>query len=203
MIAKLKGTIDTISKDAIILDVHDIGYEVFLPNRLLANLNQGQTASFHIYSHIREDQFSLYGFADEYDKNMLLELTKVSGIGVKSALAILGIFTSEQIKQAIIFQDKAMLAQAPGIGKKAAERIITELKDKLAKNVDLSHKPQTTTNNSNDNNSDKSFYEALSALENLGYSRVQAAQTIKEVCQDKTLSLEEIITSSLRQISKK
>jgi holliday junction DNA helicase RuvA len=200
MLAKLKGTVDVIARNSVIIDVRDIGYEVFLPNRLLANLVAGQDISLFIYSHIREDQFSLYGFFDPADKIMLLELTKVSGIGVKSALAILGLLTSEQIKQAITFGDKASLIQVPGIGKKAAERIITELKDKLAKGLDdfapqISHtiNPKATNN--------QIIQDTLSALENLGYARIQIAKAVTEVCQDESISLEDAITQSLRKIA--
>lgn len=203
MLAKLKGIVDTIAKDSIIIDVRDIGYEVFLPNRLLANLTLGQNISLFIYSHVREDQFSLYGFFDPADKAMLLELTKVSGIGVKSALAILGLLTSAQIEQAIVFQDKATLTQVPGVGKKAAERLITELKDKLAKGLDAISTQITPTANSTKATSTQTqvISDTISALENLGYSRMHIAQAVTEVCQDESLSLEDAITLTLRKIS--
>ena len=206
MIGKLKGKIDSIFDDKLILDVNGVGYNVYASSKTLNSLQEkkGQDAVLLIETIVREDHIHLYGFASEIEKTWFNELCKVSGVGSKVGLKILGALSINDIVLALNSGDKVLFSKVPGIGPKLALRIVSELKDSTKKIsgefiVSVNKNDKTTT----DNNS-KILADALSALENLGYKRTEIYPIVNEqVSQKPDITLETLITNSLRLIAKK
>ncbi|MBR6355844.1 MAG: Holliday junction branch migration protein RuvA [Alphaproteobacteria bacterium] len=131
MIAKLRGIIDTVGEDSCIIDVNGVGYQVAASAKTLGKLNVGAETTLLTIMTVREDDISLFGFADVWEKEWFNTLTKVQGVGAKVCLSILSVLTPSQLAQAISAQDKASFCRASGVGPKLAARIVTELKDKI------------------------------------------------------------------------
>ncbi|MFG1305226.1 Holliday junction branch migration protein RuvA [Xanthobacter autotrophicus] len=132
MIGKLKGVVDTLEEDHVILDVHGVGYLVHCSGRTLSDLPRaGEAAALFIETHVREDQIRLFGFASAAERDWFRLLQGIQGIGTKTALAVLSTLSASELTQAIALGDKATVARAPGVGPRVATRIITELKDKM------------------------------------------------------------------------
>ncbi|MFG1349006.1 Holliday junction branch migration protein RuvA [Xanthobacter autotrophicus] len=132
MIGKLKGVVDTLEEDHVILDVHGVGYLVHCSGRTLSALPQaGEAAALFIETYVREDQIRLFGFSSAAERDWFRLLQGVQGIGTKTALAVLSTLTASELTQAIALGDKATVARAPGVGPRVATRIVTELKDKM------------------------------------------------------------------------
>lgn len=132
MIAKLSGIVDSVGEDWAVIDVGGVGYLVFCSSRTLARLLPGDAASLQIDTHVREDHIHLYGFRDTAERDWFRLLTTVQGVGAKVGLAILSTLTADQLVHAIASSDKAAISRAPGVGPKLAQRIASELKDKVA-----------------------------------------------------------------------
>lgn len=178
MIGKLKGIVDEINDDHVIVDVHGVGYVVFASPRILGSLPKvGEAVTLFIETQVREDAIKLFGFTTKAEKQWFALLQSVQGVGAKVALALTGTLSPAEIGNAIALRDIAMVCRAPGVGKKVAERIITELKNKV---------PEFTANDKNialkqelgEGSASQAISDAVSALENLGYSRDQAANAI-------------------------
>lgn len=181
MIAKLKGLVETVGLDWVILDVGGVGYKAFASARTLRLLPpEGQGAMLHIETHVREDHIHLYGFIDAAEHEWFLLLTSVQGIGGKAALAILSVVEPAQLAQVIAAEDKAMLTRADGIGPKIAVRVITELKDKASKMTFAAplKAELPTKGKSGMPAAGGAVEEAISALVNLGYQRLEAFQAV-------------------------
>ncbi len=193
MIAKLKGIIDTIGEDYCIIDVSGVGYLVFASAKTLSKMIKGATTSLLIETVVREDSITLYGFADAWEKEWFNTLTKVQGVGAKVCLSILSVLGPNQLAQAVSAQDKASFTRASGVGPKLAARIVTELKDKIVtipitdslKEIDMN--PNQETENYEDSiamlnaSSDPSKTDdAISALVNLGYQRLEAYRAVNK-----------------------
>ncbi|MFG1377630.1 Holliday junction branch migration protein RuvA [Xanthobacter autotrophicus] len=132
MIGKLKGVVDTLEEDHVILDVHGVGYLVHCSGRTLSALPRaGEAAALFIETYVREDQIRLFGFSSAAERDWFRLLQGVQGIGTKTALAVLSTLTASELTQAIALGDKATVARAPGVGPRVATRIVTELKDKM------------------------------------------------------------------------
>jgi holliday junction DNA helicase RuvA len=178
MIGKLRGKIDAIGESFLIVDVCGVGYEVQASTRTLRNLKIGEEVSLTIDTHVREDAIRLFGFASEVERSWFRTLQSVQGVGSKVALGLLGTLSPQELANAIALSDWASVEQAPGIGKKLAQRIVSELKDKApALSVAGLHVPAmngTRTSTPEDN----AAAEALSALTNLGYQPGQASGAI-------------------------
>ncbi len=200
MIGKLKGIIDTISEDHIIIDVNGVGYVVFCSRLTISQVeNQKTQVSLLIETHVREDHIHLYGFASFEEKNLFLQLTKVNGVGNKLAIAMLSALSPTQIITAIHAGDKAVLTSAPGVGAKLAARLITELKDKLDKSLSLSSQNifGSQANAPRDNTTD-----AISALVNLGYNRSDAYMAVNKALSSRdNPDIDELIKYSLKELA--
>ena len=133
MIGKLKGIVDTIGDGFLIIDVAGVGYYVFASSKTCAQTAAGEAVEFLIETHVREDHIHLYGFANAGEKDWFNLLLNVQGVGTKVALAILSLHSPQDLVAAIASQDKTAFARVSGIGPKLAQRIVTELKDKVAK----------------------------------------------------------------------
>jgi len=179
MIGKLKGLVDEIGEDSLILDVGGVGYHVFVSQRLLTSLEgQGEATTLFIETHMREDSIKLFGFATCVEKEWFRLLQQVQGVGAKVALALLGTLSIVEIADAIALQDVALLTRAPGVGKKVAERMITELKSKVGVlSTTVSHASSFVGEG---DIALSAPADAISALTNLGYSRAQAASAVAQ-----------------------
>lgn len=178
MIGKLRGLVDSISEDALILDVNGVGYVVAASARTLRQLPAiGEAATLHIETQVREDAIRLFGFLAEAERDWFRLLQSVQGVGAKVALAILGILSSAELTQAIALQDKAMVARAPGVGPKLAARIVAELRDK-APAPGLADLEGDFAGATRAGGLGQGAKDAVLALVNLGYGRPQAAVAV-------------------------
>jgi Holliday junction DNA helicase RuvA len=133
MIGYVRGVVTHLFKDACYVDVHGVGYRVYVPTTTRQLLVEGEESTLFTYLNVREDAMQLYGFSTEDEYELFILLISVSGIGPKVGLGILSGMTPEAFKLAILNGQVAQLTKLPGIGKKSAERLVLELKDKLAK----------------------------------------------------------------------
>ncbi|MGH1398794.1 MAG: Holliday junction branch migration protein RuvA [Alphaproteobacteria bacterium] len=205
MIAKLTGIIDTLAQGYLILDVNGVGYLVQASNRTLSRIGgKGDPASLLIETVIREDAFTLFGFADKAEQEWFKLLTSVQGVGAKAGLSILSVATPDKIALAIAAQDKAVIQAADGVGPKLATRVVTELKDKAA-NIDLSPAPQSVSYAevaSEEAAQDTSIdSDAVSALVNLGYQRSDAFQAVAKAKSEANDNLQTLIRLALKELS--
>ena len=179
MIGKLKGIIDSYGEDCIILDVNGVGYLVHCSARTLQELpDRGQGATLSIETHVREDQLRLFGFASDLEREWFRLLQTVQGVGAKVALSVLGTLKPADLAGAIAMRDKAMVARAPGVGPKVAERIVTELKDRAPAYAGLDPAVVRLSGTVEEKRAPQPVADAVSALVNLGYGRPQAASAI-------------------------
>jgi Holliday junction DNA helicase RuvA len=179
MIGKLKGIVDEIEGDHAVIDVNGVCYVAYCPSRTLANLpGQGEAATLFIETYVREDQLKLYGFASALEREWFRLLQTAQGVGAKVALAILGTLSPSELANAIALKDIAMVSRAPGVGKKVAERIVTELKNKAPALGAGSAAEIGFRQELGEGVAPAPVADAVSALTNLGYSRDQAAGAI-------------------------
>ena len=179
MIGKLKGVIDSFGDDYVILDVHGVGYHVQCPSRVLQGLpSPGEAATLSIETYVREDQIRLFGFASDLEREWFRMLMTVQGVGAKVALGVLGIMRPTEIANAIALGDKATIARAPGVGKRVAERIATELKSKAPAFSDADIGTIQANDAIESKSAPRPVADAVSALVNLGYGQPQAAAAV-------------------------
>lgn len=194
MIAFVKGVVEEYGDDFIILDNNGIGYLISMPVSEIEKLKQQRgTIKIHTYHYVREDNVGLYGFLDKEALSIFKLLINVSGVGPKAALSMLSSSTPQSLILAIITDDEKTLCKAQGVGKKLAQRIILELKDKF-KDYDFVQEKEV-----NNSKSDEGL-EAIGALMALGYTRQEAAAAISKV--DTTKGIEEIVKQALKVLMK-
>ncbi len=207
MIGKLRGNIDQVNDDRCILDVNGVGYLVFISHKTAQFFRQNQTnlaITLVIETIVKEDAIELYGFVHEIEKIWFLELMKVQGVGAKMAQKILSALTIEELAKALTVGDIKSFNNISGIGPKMASRLTTELKEsakKLGINVSLDFNENLSNQNYSSN---QIISDAVSALENLGYKKHDCLKIINYIfSQDEKITLENLITQSLRELSKK
>ena len=172
MIARLAGLLDWVGEDRCIVDVGGVGYLVFCGGRTLRRLpHPGEAVKLWIETHVREDHIHLYGFLDEAEQRWFQILQTVQGVGARVALNILAALAPADLARAIAAGDKAMLTQADGVGAKLAARLITELKDKVG---DVTLGPAAGEAGAAPAGAGGAAEDAISALVNLGYKRIEA-----------------------------
>ena len=188
MIARLRGKPAARRGDALVLDVGGVGYLVQATPSALRRADAGGEVTIETYLHVREDALQLYGFADRSERELFVQLLAVSGIGPKVALAIVSGSPAADLRRAIVLQDTARFQAIPGVGKKTAERIVLELKEKLGAEdpVPISTAAGTSVH-----------VTARDALVELGYSVLEAEQALASV--DPDLPAEERVRLALRQ----
>lgn len=207
MIGKLRGIVDSIGKDWVIVDVGGVGYEVSCPARVLSNMPAvGQPVTLIIETHVREDQIRLFGFLSDAERSWFRLLQNVQGVGTKVALSILGVLGPVDLANAIALQDKAHVSRAPGVGPKVAQRIVAELKDKapallMAGGATLPAAGSPADSGAGNNSA---VSDAVSALVNLGYSASEASAAIAAISTraDKELKTEELIRLGLKELAR-
>lgn len=204
MIGKLKGILDAIRDDSVLVDVNGVCYEVLVSAHTLRQLpGEGEAVQLVIITHVREDHIHLYGFLTEAERNAFNVLLKVNGVGTKMALAIQGVIQPEQMAHAIAVQDKAVFTQVSGVGPKLATRLINELKDVFGGDAlfvvpDVAS-PQALTTLRQEVGA---ISDAISALTNLGYGRDMAYQVVHKVVSEKgELSVSELIKEGLKELA--
>lgn len=196
MIGYLRGKVMFLYTDYVLLDVHGVGYRVFIANSTRQKMRLHEEASLFVYTSVREDAIILYGFASQEEYDLFLLLISVSGIGPKVALGILSSITVEGLCRAIQNKQASILTKLPGIGKKSAERLILELKDKVS--FAPEEEELLTIENDVEVGDDK-IAEATAALQALGYTQAEITPVISKTAKYKTT--EEIIKASLKALS--
>lgn len=201
MIAYIKGILELIGEDSIIIDFNNMGYEIKIPLSILPQLPSiGAEVKIFTYLYVREDAMLLYGFLTSDDLNVFKLLLTVNGIGPKGALAILSALTPDALRFAVVTGDDIAISKAPGIGKKTAQRLIIDLKDKL-KLRDygdvISKEAQAYTLNLEMNDS---IHEAIAALITLGYSNTEAVKATKGL--NEYNNVEDILKHALKQLAR-
>lgn len=196
MYAYIKGTLEEKAKDSIVIEVSGIGYRIYISEQTMAKLGElGETVKVYTHYHVREDNISLYGFLTNEELKMFELLLQVSGIGAKTAIAMLSNITPSQFAIAIISNDLKTLTKIPGIGNKSAQRMVLELKDKLKTEEAISHEENIEVDN------DENIQEAAQALQILGYSKTEINKIFDKV-NLKGLTTEEIIKISLKHLAR-
>jgi Holliday junction DNA helicase RuvA len=190
MIATLKGEITEKSNDTVVLECGGIGYGLYVTFEDFGALEKGSSVKLYVHEHIRENAHDLFGFRSPETNALFEQLLSVNGVGPKMALAILSIANTAQVKQAIAAGDTKFISQAVGVGKRVAERVVVDLKDKvgLVSSEDATGFLAVPSGNPND--------EALQGLVALGYSVQDAAEALKGI--DPKLSTEERIKQALK-----
>ncbi len=193
MFEYIKGQFIGINKDYVVIENNGIGYKVFTSGGTLAMMPKiNETVQLFLQQIVREDFIGLYGFLTKEEINMFNLLLTISGVGSKAALSLLSISSVTNLKYAILSGDEVALMRAPGIGKKTAQRIILELRDKLGKAEGRGTSPEYQLRDEQSSN----FDEALAALMSLGYTEKEAQRALNTV--DKTESLENMIKNCLK-----
>jgi len=180
MIGKLKGLVDAVGESYVVVDVNGVGYEVQASARTLRTLKVGEAVTLAIETHVREDSIRLYGFTSEIERAWFRTLQTIQGVGAKVALAVLGTLAPQDLANAIALQNWAAVEQSPGVGKKLAQRVVAELKDKApALSVAGLNVPAASYGQGRAGPvANDTAAEAISALTNLGYQPALASQAV-------------------------
>ena len=193
MISYVKGVVELVENDKIILDNNGIGYGIFMPASELENIGQGEELIIYTYLNVKEDAMQLYGFLLKEELQMFKMLISVSGVGPKGGMAIISTLSYEGLQMAIVSDDSKAIAKSPGIGSKTAQKIIIELKDKLniEEMIDISPDIQQTSIVG-------ARADVVDALVSLGYSKTSALNAIKQVPNAEQMDVEELLKQSLK-----
>lgn len=197
----LNGILAHVGPNLAVIDCGGVGYACKTTNYTLASLKQGEKAKLYTYLHVREEIFELYGFVSENELNCFQMLIGVSGVGPKAALAILSSVSPERLATAIITGDEKALTGAPGVGKKIAQRVILELKDKLAKGQLNSAAGESYGGTGVTVIPENKVSEASAALAVLGYSPAEINEALKGIPMEE-LPLEAVIKQALKKMVK-
>lgn len=197
MYAYISGTLSDVNKDSIVIDNNGIGYEIYVSELLTTHLPVvGSEVKLYTYLHVTENGQTLYGFLSKSEKNMFLLLIGVNSVGPKSALAILSILEVEDLKFAILSEDRKTLTKASGIGDKAAQRIIIDLKDKISVE-DAFEEKLAKSENAEDVVANEAKSDAVLALNALGYANTEILKAISKIENIKDLDTQGIIKAAL------
>ncbi len=193
MIAKVRGILDYKAPGEVVLDVGGVGYQIFTALSVFYRLPEmGQSVTLLVYTHVREDALQLFGFFDLVEKQTFVLLTGVSGIGPRLALNILSGMVAGELLDALREGDVARLVSIPGVGKRLADRMIVELRDKIEMLPEAAPEMAVAPGIRGD---------ALSALVNLGYRRSDAERAVRQVLSDGASELETVLKEALRLLS--
>ena len=198
MFAYIKGSLEQKSNNYVVIDVGGIGYKIFMATKAIETLGEiGKVVKVHTHYYVREDNISLYGFNTNEELRMFELLLQVSGIGAKSAIAMLSEISPSSFALAVISDDISHLVKIPGIGKKTAARIVLELKDKLKTEEAITKTEEVKLSITNEEETS----EAIAALQVLGYTKREIEKALENV-DTKNLQLEEIIKQGLKNLAR-
>ena len=198
MFAYIKGSLEQKSNNYVVIDVGGIGYKIFMATKAIEALGEiGEIVKVHTHYYVREDNISLYGFNTNEELRMFELLLQVSGIGAKSAIAMLSEISPSSFALAVISDDISQLVKIPGIGQKTAARIVLELKDKLKTEETITKTEEVKLSITNEEETS----EAIAALQVLGYTKREIEKALENV-DTKNLQLEEIIKQGLKNLAR-
>ena len=202
MISFIRGTVADLTETSVIVESGYIGFEINMTGNALAQLHIGQEVKLHTYFQVREDAMQLYGFWHKDDLQVFRLLLSVNGIGPKAALGVLSGLSADELRFAVLSDDVKTLSRAPGIGKKTAQKLILELKDKLkledAFEKKLMHEQENADLNDTDFHDGRQ--EAVEALTALGYSSSEALKAVHKVTDVDPGDVEAILKAALKQL---
>ncbi len=198
MISYIRGTLAAMEREKVIVDVQGVGYGVFMPERAMGLLPRiGNEVKLHTYLNVREDAMQLFGFLTRDDLAIFKLLIGVSGIGPKGGLGILSQLSADDLRFAVLAGDVKAISATPGIGKKTAEKLIIELKDKLDLDEMLHPSGQAETAGSAETAVNSVQSEAVQALVALGYGSTESLKAVKKVNLENT-TVEEVLKEALK-----
>ena len=202
MIAYIKGTVAEVLEDRVILEAGNMGYNIFMPMGAVEHLlHKGQEVKIHTYLNVKEEALQLFGFLTRDDLNTFKLLLGVNGIGPKAALGILSGLTADELHFAVLADDVKTISRAPGIGKKTAQKLILELKDKFNIQEALEMKAEhTQTVSGEETDLTDVKKEAIEALTALGYSGADALRAVKKVELTPDMSVETLLKQALKNM---
>lgn len=203
MISFIKGYVAETTENSVILETDSIGYEIFMTGTAIEETSRMQDKiKIYTYFHVREDTMQLYGFLSRDDLEMFRLLLNVNGIGPKAAMGVLAAITADELRFAVLSDDVKTISRAPGIGKKTAQKLILELKDKLkledAFEKKLDHQEENLS--LADASLRDSRQEAVEALTALGYSSTNALRAVRQVSEETGEDVEAILKAALKQL---
>ena len=203
MISFIKGYVAETTENSVIMETDSIGYEIFMTGTAIEETSRMQDKiKIYTYFHVREDTMQLYGFLSRDDLEMFRLLLNVNGIGPKAAMGVLAAITADELRFAVLSDDVKTISRAPGIGKKTAQKLILELKDKLkledAFEKKLDHQEENLS--LTDTSLRDSRQEAVEALTALGYSSTNALRAVRQVSEETGDDVEAILKAALKQL---
>ncbi len=203
MIGFLSGKILEKEANTVIVDVGGVGYEVTIPLSTFYELGDiGSDISLRIFTHVREDALHLFGFKTARERELYLKLISVQGIGAKSGITMLSGMSADEIVTAIRTNNLVRLTSIPGVGKKTAERMVIELRDKIGE-LSASATAGASSAVGSDGNPDSIFDDALSALVNLGYQRNSAEKALQDAAKDGSeMNVQKLLRGALQKLAK-
>lgn len=200
MISYIRGELISIEEEKVIVDVNGVGFGIFMPGQAMNMLPAiGEEVKLHTYMNVREDAMQLFGFLTRDDLNVFKLVIGVSGIGPKGGLSILSHLSPDELRFAVMSRDVKAISGAPGIGKKTAEKLIIELKDKLSiedvleRTVEKDSHDVSSTNN-------QIHTEAVQALVALGYGNTESLKAVKKVDTSEDMTVEDVLKQALKYI---
>lgn len=200
MISYIRGELIAIEEEKVIVDVNGVGFGIFMPGQAMNMLPTiGEEVKLHTYMNVREDAIQLFGFLTRDDLNVFKLLIGVSGIGPKGGLSILSHLSPDDLRFAVMSHDVKAISGAPGIGKKTAEKLIIELKDKLSIE-DVLERAADTSSHVATNVTNQIQSEAVQALVALGYGNAEALKAVKKVEVNEDTTVEDVLKLSLKYI---
>ena len=200
MIQFIRGTLVSIEDDRVVVDVNGVGYGIFMSVQAMSLLPQaGSEVKIHTYLNVKEDAMQLFGFLTRDDLMIFRLLIGVNGIGPKGGQAILSVLSPDDLRFAVLAGDVKAISAAPGIGKKTAEKLILELRDKLKIEDALEHKvSETVDSGRTGKGADHVQSEAVQALVALGYGSTEALRAVKQVPSDEGTDVESVLKAALK-----
>lgn len=198
MISYIRGELVSLEADKVIVDVGGVGYGIFMPGQAMNLLPPvGSEVRIHTFLNVKEDALQLYGFLTRDDLEVFRLLITVNGIGPKGGLGILSTLSPDELRFAVMAKDVKAISAAPGVGKKTAEKLILELKDKLSIEDVLNHQVEDSYAAASPAGQEQQA-EAVQALVALGYGNTEALRAVREVKMDENTGVEEILKKALR-----
>lgn len=201
MISYVKGELVAIEEEKVIIDVNGVGFGIFMPAESMNLLPPiGEEIRLHTYMNVREDAMQLFGFLTRDDLNVFKLVIGVSGIGPKGGLSILSQLSADDLRFAVMANDAKTIAMAPGIGKKTAEKLIIELKDKLSIEDVLQKTVEQDSVGTSSNGTSEVQKEAMQALVALGYGQTESMKAVKSVAIDDSTTVEDVLKLALKNM---
>lgn len=195
MISYITGIVESINEDNLVVDHDGIGYRIFMSGPELQIVSQGDEVKIHTYLNVKEDSMTLFGFLEKDSLDMFKLLINVNGVGPRNAVSIIAACPGDMLQMAVATGDDKVIAQAPGVGAKTAQKVIIELKDK----IDIE---EVITSSSGDVMPQASgiTHDAVEALVSLGYPQTQASKAVKAIAIDEEMDVEDVLKIALTNL---